>query len=140
MVGFPSEDDADHQATLEAVRDLRFESAFTFNYSPRPGTRAAELEDDVPGEVKSRRLQEILEIQNRVIDSCKGNLAGKEVEILVEAVSKREAGHLTGRTRKNWLAKLPEKGVRKGEVVVARVTGVSRWMITCSEYSRKVGA
>ena len=140
MVGFPSEDDADHQATLDAVRDLRFESAFTFNYSPRPGTRAAKLEDDVPDSEKSRRLQEILEIENLVIDSCKEALAGEEVEILVEGVSKREPGYMTGRTRKNWLAKLPGKGVRKGEVVVARVTGVSRWMITCDEFLRKVGA
>jgi len=140
MVGFPSEDDADHQATLEAVRELKFESAFTFNYSPRPGTRASKLEDDVPDPDKSRRLQEILEIENGVIDACKGALAGEEVEILVEGASKREAGYMTGRTRKNWLAKLPEKGVRKGEVVVARVTGVSRWMITCDEVLRKVGA
>jgi len=140
MVGFPSEDDADHQATLEAVQELRFESAFTFNYSPRPGTRASKLEDDVPDPDKSRRLQEILEIENGVIDSCKGALAGEEVEILVEGQSKREAGYMTGRTRKNWLAKLPEKGVRKGEVVVARVTGISRWMITCDEVLRKVGA
>ncbi|MGD8627922.1 MAG: tRNA (N6-isopentenyl adenosine(37)-C2)-methylthiotransferase MiaB [bacterium] len=140
MVGFPSEDDADHQATLEAVRELRFESAFTFNYSPRPGTRASKLKDDVPDSEKSRRLQEILEIENGVIDSCKGALDGEEVEILVEAESKREPGYMTGRTRKNWLAKLPGKGVRRGEVVAARVTGVSRWMITCDEYSRKVGA
>ena len=140
MVGFPSEDDADHQATLEAIRELKFESAFTFNYSPRPGTRASKLEDDVPDQDKSRRLQEILDIENGVIDACKEAIAGKEVEILVEGRSKREAGYVTGRTRKNWLAKLPEKGVRKGEVVVARVTGVSRWMITCDEYSRKVGA
>jgi tRNA-2-methylthio-N6-dimethylallyladenosine synthase len=140
MVGFPSEDDADHEATLKAVRELKFESAFTFNYSPRPGTRAAKLEDDIPDSEKSRRLQEILEIENEVIDSCKGALAGREVEILLEAESKRERGYMTGRTRKNWLAKLPGKGVRRGEVVVARVAGVSRWMITCDEYSRKMGA
>jgi len=140
MVGFPSEDDADHEATLQAVRELKFESAFMFRYSPRPGTRASDLEDDVPDDEKTRRLEEVMEAENRVIDACKRALAGQEVEILVEGASKREEGYLTGRTRKNWLAKLPEKGVEEGEVVVARVKGVSRWMITCDEVLRKVGA
>ena len=81
-----------------------------------------------------------MDAENDVIDSCKQALAGEEVEILLEGASKREEGYLTGRTRKNWLAKLPEKGVRRGEVVVARVTDVSRWMITCDEVLRKVGA
>jgi tRNA-2-methylthio-N6-dimethylallyladenosine synthase len=139
MVGFPSETRADHEATLQAIGDIAFESAFTFKYSARPGTRASKLEDDVPDTEKTRRLQEILGIQNRMIDACKQSLAGQEVEILVEGASKREEGYLTGRTRKNWLAKLPAKGVRKGEVVVARVTGVSRWMITCDKVLLKGG-
>ena len=140
MVGFPSESGADHEATLRAVRDIRFESAFMFKYSPRPGTRAATLQDDVPDAEKTRRLQEVIEAENSVIDACKQSLVGEELEILVEGASKREEGSLTGRTRKNWLAKLPGKGVRRGEVVVARVRDVSRWMITCDDVLRKVGA
>jgi tRNA A37 methylthiotransferase MiaB len=67
-------------------------------------------------------------------------MPGERVEILVERRSEREPGFVLGRTRKNWLAKLPRKGVRRGEMVVARVTGVSRWMVTCGEVENRIGA
>jgi hypothetical protein len=61
------------------------------------------------------------------------------VEILVEGPSQRDAGFAVGRTRENWLAKLPRKGVRRGETVVAPVSGVTRWMVICDPHLRKVG-
>jgi len=67
-------------------------------------------------------------------------MPGERVEILIERESTKEPGFLIGRTRKNWLAKLPQKGVRKGEVVAARITGVSRWMVICDEVESKIGA
>jgi tRNA-2-methylthio-N6-dimethylallyladenosine synthase len=140
MVGFPTETIADHEATLKAMETSAFEAAFMFRYSERPGTAASKLKDDVPDKEKTRRLQEVLSLQNQITDSKKQALVGKTVEILIERASERDAGFMTGRTRKNWLAKLPEKGVRKGEVVMAEVTGVSRWMVTCDRAVRKVGA
>jgi tRNA-2-methylthio-N6-dimethylallyladenosine synthase len=139
MVGFPTERRPDHGATLKAMRDIRFDSAFMFRYSPRPGTKAAGYPDDVEEEEKIRRLQEVIALQNAMVDDKKRLLVGTEIEILVENSSKREPGWLVGRTRKNWLAKLPQKGVSKGETVVAKVTDVTRWMIVCEGSVRKVG-
>jgi tRNA-2-methylthio-N6-dimethylallyladenosine synthase len=139
MVGFPSESLADHEATIRAMESIRFDSAFMFRYSVREGTRAAGLRDDVSELEKIRRLREVIELQNILIDEKKQALPGQEVEILVEGPSRRDPGFMVGRTRKNWLAKLPQKGVSKGETVIARVTGVTRWMIACDAAVRKVG-
>jgi tRNA-2-methylthio-N6-dimethylallyladenosine synthase len=140
MVGFPGETRSDHAATLQAMEECAFESAFMFKYSEREGTHAAGLTDDVDEAEKVARLKDVIELENSVIDMKKQALLGREVEILVEGESKREPGYIVGRTRKNWLAKLPQKGVSKGEVIVAEVTGVTRWMITCDGIVRKAGA
>ena len=140
MVGFPSEAAEDHAETLRTMEAAGFESAFMFRYSVRGGTQAAGLADDVPSEEKTRRLHEVISLQNRLIDRKKAGMAGERVEILVERQSEREPDFVLGRTRKNWLAKLPRKGVRRGEVVVARVTNVSRWMVTCDEAENRIGA
>jgi tRNA-2-methylthio-N6-dimethylallyladenosine synthase len=140
MVGFPGETRSDHEATLRAMEEIAFESAFMFKYSAREGTHAAGLTDDVEEAEKVARLGQVIELENSIIDTKKQALLGKEVEILVEGESRRESGFLIGRTRKNWLAKLPQKGVSKGEVVVAEVTGVTRWMISCDGSVRKAGA
>lgn len=140
MVGFPTELPSDHEATLRTMEDIGFDSAFMFRYSTRPGTHAAGYEDDVDESEKIRRLQEVIGLENSIIDEKKKSLLGKDVEVLVEAESKRESGWLVGRTRKNWLAKLPQKGVSKGETVIAKVTDVTRWMIVCDGSVRKVGS
>jgi tRNA-2-methylthio-N6-dimethylallyladenosine synthase len=140
LVGFPSESDRDHRKTLQVMEEVGFESAFMFRYSVRAGTAAADLPDDVPDREKTRRLKEVIALQNRLTDLKKRAMLGGRVEILLERESGKEPGFLIGRTRKNWLAKLPQKGVRRGEVVGAVVTGVSRWMVTCDEVENKTGA
>jgi tRNA-2-methylthio-N6-dimethylallyladenosine synthase len=140
MVGFPTEAEPDFEATLRALGDLRFDAAFMFMYSPREGTQANALADDVRREEKIRRLKEAVALQNRVTDEKKSALLGTEVEILIERESGREAGFMLGRTRENWLAKIPREGVRRGETVVAGVHSVTRWMLCCDGPSRKVGA
>jgi tRNA-2-methylthio-N6-dimethylallyladenosine synthase len=140
LVGFPSETAEDHLLTLRAIEAVGFESAFMFRYSPRSGTRAAELPDDVAPSEKTRRLGEVIALQNRLIDGKKSAMLGEQVEILVERQSTKEPDFFLGRTRKNWLAKLPRKGVRRGEIVTVRITGVSRWMLTCEEVENRTGA
>ncbi len=140
LVGFPGETPEDHEATLRALGEIRFDSAFMFKYSPRSGTVASQLEDDVSEEEKIRRLNEVIQLQNSIVDEKKRALVGKNVEILVEGQSQRHPDHLYGRTRKNWLAIVPSKGVSKGEVVVAKVTSATRWMLTCECTSKKVRA
>lgn len=140
MVGFPSESDADYQDTLRALDEIRFEAAFMFRYSEREGTDAADLPDDVPEKTKVDRLKHLIAVQNRITDGRKLELLGRTVEILIEEPYRKQEGYMLGRTRENWLAKVPSKGVREGSKVNAEVTSVTRWMITCSEVQGKAEA
>jgi tRNA-2-methylthio-N6-dimethylallyladenosine synthase len=107
IVGFPGETEDDYQQTVELVRAARFKNSFIFKYSPRPGTKAAEqYEDDVPEDVKRRRNNELLAVQNAISQEDHHALVGRTVEILVEGPSKAgrkhaeegPIGQLTGRT------------------------------------------
>jgi tRNA-2-methylthio-N6-dimethylallyladenosine synthase len=138
MVGFPTESESDFQETRRALEDLKFDAAFMFRYSPREGTEAARLADDVPPAEKTRRLERLVDLENRLIDERKKALLGREVEILVEGPSPREPGFVIGRTRENYLAKMPSEGVRMGETVVAPVSAVTRWIVVCDGSLRKV--
>jgi tRNA-2-methylthio-N6-dimethylallyladenosine synthase len=140
MVGFPSESEADYEETLRALREIRFEAAFMFRYSEREGTRAADLADDVPEKTKIDRLKRLIVIQNQITDARKLELIGRTVEVLIEGPYRKQAGFMLGRTRENWLAKVPSKGVREGSRVNAEVTSVTRWMITCSGVQGKAEA
>ena len=140
MVGFPSETEAEYRDTLAALSEIRFDAAFMFRYSEREGTDAAGLDDDVPEEVKIERLKNLIALQNEITDSRKRGLIGRQVEILAEESSTKEPGHTLGRTRENWLAKIPSKGVRQGSTVIARVTSVTRWMMSCEVMQEKAEA
>jgi len=138
MVGFPTETESDFQATLKAVEDMRFDAAFMFRYSTREGTEAARLADDVPGQEKTRRLESVLSLQNSITDQRKRSLVGREAEILIERPNPREPGFMLGRTRENYLAKIPSEGVEMGETVVAPISAVTRWIVVCDGSLRKV--
>ena len=97
--GYHSETETDHQETLSLMRECRFDSAFMFKYSERPGTYAARhLADDVPEEVKIRRLNEMITLQNQLSAESYRSDVGKTFEVLVEGVSKRSRDQLFGRT------------------------------------------
>jgi tRNA-2-methylthio-N6-dimethylallyladenosine synthase len=98
IVGFPGETEADFAATLALVEDLQFDHSFSFVYSKRPGTPAANLPDDTPREVKLERLQRLqsrIEAQARAFSEC---LVGSVQRVLAEGVSKKDPGELSGRT------------------------------------------
>lgn len=97
MVGFPGETEEDHQATLDLCRQAEFENAFTFIYSPRPGTKAAKRADQVPADVSSRRFQELLDVLYPIFYKKNRADIGKEVEVLFEGVSKNDDTMLSGR-------------------------------------------
>ena len=113
IVGFPGETEADFLQTLDLVEQARFDAAFTFNYSPRRGTRAALLEDDVPQQEKSRRLERLMELQNRISRETNEALVGQVVEVLVEGASKANPEMSTGRTRNNKLVHFPGAARKK---------------------------
>ncbi|HAG06967.1 MAG TPA: tRNA (N6-isopentenyl adenosine(37)-C2)-methylthiotransferase MiaB [Peptococcaceae bacterium] len=101
MVGFPGETEEDFQDTLELVRQVQFDQAFTFVYNPRKGTPAARMPDQVPAEVKSRRIQELIAVQKEISLAKNRAEQGKVHEILVEGPSETDAARLAGRTRTN---------------------------------------
>jgi tRNA-2-methylthio-N6-dimethylallyladenosine synthase len=127
IVGFPGETEADFLQTLDLVEQARFDAAFTFNYSPRRGTRAALLEDDVPQQEKSRRLERLMELQNRISRETNEALVGQVVEVLVEGASKANPEMSTGRTRNNKLVHFPRGGEKEGEMLSIKITQGRTW-------------
>jgi tRNA-2-methylthio-N6-dimethylallyladenosine synthase len=117
IVGFPGETEEDFRQTLELVEEARFDSAFTFQYSPRPGTDAAGMPDQVPAEVVGERFQRLVALQERIALERNRALVGTEVELMVErASSKTNAARMSGRTRTNKLCHFPAPaaGEREG--------------------------
>ncbi|MDE3055234.1 MAG: tRNA (N6-isopentenyl adenosine(37)-C2)-methylthiotransferase MiaB [Verrucomicrobiota bacterium] len=98
IVGFPTETEAEFEETCEALRQIRYSVAFLFAYSPRKGTPAMRWNDDIPEEVKSARLQKLLEIQEEISQEERKQMLGQTVEVLVERFN-RDGEHLKGRTR-----------------------------------------
>jgi tRNA-2-methylthio-N6-dimethylallyladenosine synthase len=124
MCGFHSETEEDHQETLSLMREVCFDSAFMFKYSERPGTFAArKLADDIPEEVKIKRLEEIIQLQNECSLESNKNDIGKEFEVLVEGFSKRSREQLFGRTSQNKVVIFDKGGHRVGDLVRVKVTG-----------------
>lgn len=103
IVGFPGETEEQFEETLSLVREVEYDSAFTFIYSPREGTPAARMEDDVPLEVKKERLFRLNQLQDEISRRRNEKLRGQVVEVLVEGESKKNAEILSGRTRTNKL-------------------------------------
>ncbi len=101
IVGFPGETEDDFAETLEVVEAVRFESAFTFIYSPRAGTEAAIMPDQVPEEVKHERLERLVETTQRIAAAQNAGRIGRIEEVLVEGSSRTDAALLRGRTRRN---------------------------------------
>jgi tRNA-2-methylthio-N6-dimethylallyladenosine synthase len=125
IVGFPGETDEDFEATLAMVERVGYDNVFVFRYSRRPGTPAAAMPDQVPEAVKADRNRRLLDVVQRVAGARAAHLAGQVVEVLVDGVSRRNAGELSGRTRCNRVVNFDGLGrVRVGDVVHARVTEV----------------
>lgn len=121
--GFHSETEDDQRETLSLMEWAQFDSAFMFRYSERPGTYAAQhLPDDVPDEVKARRLQEIIDLQNRLSFESNQRDVGKQFEVLVEGYSKKSHADLMGRTSQNKAVVFPAGNHKKGDFVKVRIT------------------
>jgi len=103
IVGFSGETEEDFQETVQLMEDIRFQNCFVFKYSPRTGTKAAELKDDVPDETKRARNLKLLELQKKISLEENTKMIGKKVEVLVEGASKSDPNRLSGRTRQNHI-------------------------------------
>jgi tRNA-2-methylthio-N6-dimethylallyladenosine synthase len=127
IAGFCSETEEEHQDTLSMIGFARYSMSYMFMYSERPGTPAAKkLTDDIPEEVKKRRLQEIVDAQMSM--SLQVNLAdiGKELKVLIEGDSKRSDQEFKGRTSQNKMVNFPKQpGFGPGDYVVVKITDAS---------------
>lgn len=108
ITGFPTETEEDHEATMELMRKVRYDGAYMFKYSPRERTKAWKMGDDIPDEVKVRRLNEIINQQNFIAREINQTLIGKTEHILVEGPSKKNPMEWQGRTDSNKVAIFPQ--------------------------------
>ena len=123
IAGFPTETEEDHQDTLSLMEYVKYDFGFMFAYSERPGTLAArKMEDDVPEEVKKRRLNEIIDLQQRIGLERTQRFIGQEVEVLIEKESKRSDAHWSGRNSQNTVVVFPKENYKVGEFVMVKIT------------------
>ena len=131
IVGFPGETEDDFEETLDIVRRVRYDSAFTFIYSKRSGTPAAVMEEQVPLDVKKARLNLLMEAQN--ISSVQRNeaLVGKTLEVLAEGPSNNNEKVWSGRTRTNKLVLWPVEGreFKLGDKVQVQIETAQTWLL-----------
>jgi tRNA-2-methylthio-N6-dimethylallyladenosine synthase len=129
IVGFPNETDEQFEETLSLVREVGYDNAFTFIYSPREGTPAAAMEDNVPLEVKKERLQRLNEAMMESSLASNMKLQGQVLEVLVEGESKTNANMLAGRTRTNKLVHFAGPKSLEGRMAHVRVTEAKTWTL-----------
>ena len=126
IAGFAHETEEEHAETISLMKEVGYDFAYMFKYSERPGTFAQRnLGDDVPEDVKTRRLTEIIDLQNRLSEESNKRDIGKEFEILVECTSKRSEEQLSGRTSQNKMVVFDRGDHKIGDYVRVRITGCS---------------
>lgn len=129
--GFHSETEEDFRETLGLMETVGFDASFLFKYSERPGTHASKhLPDDIPEEEKIRRLQQMIELQNRLSLESNRKDIGKTTEVLIEGFSKRSREDLCGRNPQNKMIVFPRNGHHSGETVKVKITGASSATLT----------
>ena len=132
IAGFCSETEEDHRDTLSLFEAVGFDAAFMFQYSERPGTLAAKkYPDDVPPEVKTRRLEEIIALQNRLSLESNQRDLGKTFQVLVEGPSKRNPSELCGRNSQNKMCVWPDTAHRAGDLVDVVVRDCTQATLLC---------
>ena len=126
FTGYCSETEEDHALSLSLMRECGYDSAFMFKYSERPGTYAARhLADDVPEEVKVRRLEELIALQNELSAESNRRCIGRTYEVLIEGTSKRSREQLFGRTEQNKVVVFDRGTLRTGQYATVRITDAS---------------
>ncbi|TMM08892.1 MAG: TRAM domain-containing protein, partial [Actinobacteria bacterium] len=124
IVGFPGETDEDFEQTVTAVEEVGYDAAFTFVFSPRRGTEAAEMPNQVPEELKHERIERLIEVVQRVAEARNRERIGRVEEVLVEGPSRTDEAVLRGRTRRNTTVNFSGAAVA-GELVSVEIEAAS---------------
>ncbi|AIS52444.1 tRNA-2-methylthio-N(6)-dimethylallyladenosine synthase MiaB [Thermoanaerobacter kivui] len=127
IVGFPGETEEDFNETLDLAEKVRFDAAYTFIYSKRVGTIAANMPDQVDEKIKHERLEKLIELQNKISIEKSAKLKGKTVEVLVESISKRDKNKLTSRTRTNKVVHFVGDEDLIGKLANVKITDTKAW-------------
>ena len=129
IVGFPGETEEDFAEMLAFLREMRYDSAYTFLYSKRSGTPAATMESQVPDDVKHARLSLLMEEQNTISREINDRLLGTQLEVMVEGASKNDPAVWSGRTRTNKIVLFPHGAEQEGDFVQVRITQPQTWVL-----------
>ncbi len=130
IVGFPGETEEDFESLLDFLREIRYDAAYTFLYSPRSGTPAAKLEGQVPDEVKHQRLERLMALQNKISLERNRELADTVQEVLIEGPSRTDDAVWTGRTRTGKIVLWPhQEGESVGELAQIKITQPQTWVL-----------
>ncbi len=126
IVGFPGETDEEFNETLQIIKTIRFSQIYAFKYSPRPGTKAAKMEDTVPRTLKEQRLQELLDIQNKIQSEILDDLVGSQQKILIDSAHPKERDVMNGRSDSNFPVSINNSDLEIGDLVTVKVIGRKR--------------
>ncbi|MDK2791679.1 MAG: tRNA-2-methylthio-N6-dimethylallyladenosine synthase [Deferribacteres bacterium] len=122
IVGFPGETDADFEDTLRAIEEIEYETIFAFKYSPRPKTKAFNLEDNIPDDIKSSRLDALLKKQEKITRKLMKKYLGQICEVLVEGMSKKDDSIYSGRNPQNRIVNFKsDKNIKTGDLVSVKI-------------------
>ncbi len=120
--GFPTETYEDHLMTLDVMREVKYDGAYMFKYSPREGTKAYKMDDDVSDEIKTKRLQEIIDLQQKISFEKNQTLVDQEEIILIEGLSKKSEQFISGRTDTNKVVIIPfDEKIKEGRYIKAKI-------------------
>ena len=129
IVGFPGETDEDFNETLDFIREIKFDAAYTFIYSKRSGTPAAEFDNQVDDDIKHKRLTKLMDVQNEISLAINEQLNDQVFEVLVEGVSKTDPNIYTGRTRTNKLVLFKHSNEQAGDFINVKITQPQTWVL-----------
>lgn len=121
ITGFCTETEADHKMTLDIMKEVKYDGAYMFKYSPREKTKAWQMEDDVDEEIKTRRLIEIVEQQKHISEQINSKLVGSEYDIIIESQSKKSQDMVKGRTDGNKAVLIPKNGTKIGDKLRVKI-------------------
>ena len=130
ITGFPGETEEMHQETVKLLKEIRFDSCYTFIYSPRKGTPAARMENQIDDETKHRRLQELMDVENEISLELNKEMEGKTYTVIVEGPSQQDESNWFGRTSTNKMILFPyREGLKVGDTVEAKVETAQTWVL-----------
>ncbi|MBQ1339210.1 MAG: tRNA (N6-isopentenyl adenosine(37)-C2)-methylthiotransferase MiaB [Ruminococcus sp.] len=130
IVGFPDETDEDFEETLDIIKRVRYDNIYSFIYSKRSGTKAAEMPDAVSDEIKSRRMRELLEVQRNISTEHYKRFIGRRMRVLADDVSKKKKGCITGKSSEFIIVEFEGDESLIGQFVDVEVTGSMNWAVT----------